>query len=98
MKLFVDALHMSVIAVLIYPMFYLWDTSQVDQFCQGIETGMSKQDYMQLADENLVKVVAPQDGRRGRWESSVIARSPFTDYSCEVVGLGNRVSRAWIES
>jgi len=98
MKLFVDALHMVVIAALIYPMFYVWDTAKIDQFCQGVERGMSKQAYMQLADENLVKLVAPHIDRPGRWESSVIARTPFTNYSCVVVGLGDSVSRAWIES
>jgi len=97
MKSLVDAIQLLIIAAIIYPMFYVWDTTQVDQFCEVVETGMSKQEFIQLADTNLVKITSPtDDGLSGKWHSSVVTYSPFSSYSCEVVGLGNKVSSAWI--
>jgi len=97
MKLLVGAVQLLIISAIIYPMFYVWDTTQVEQFCDVVETGMSKQELIQLADTNLVKITSPSDdGSSGKWRSSVVTYSPFSSYSCEVVGLGDRVSSAWI--
>jgi len=99
MKYLVDAVQLLVISAIIYPMFYLWDTNQVNQFCQGVETGMTKEVLFQLADNNQVKITDPKDdGLVGKWRSSIITYSPFSNYSCEVAGRGNRVSDAWIVS
>lgn len=97
MKLLVDAVQVLVVAAIIYPMFYVWDTTKVDQFCDVVEAGMSKHEFVQLADSNLVKITSPEDDAlSGKWRSSVVTYSPFSSYSCEVVGLGNKVSSAWI--
>ncbi|NOQ81293.1 MAG: hypothetical protein GQ548_02045 [Methylophaga sp.] len=97
MKFLVDAVQMLVVTALIYPMFYIWDTTQVDQFCSVVESGMSKQEFIQLVDDKSVKIIDPMNEvSSGKWHSSIVARSPFTNYSCEIVGLGNIVSRAWI--
>jgi len=99
MKYLVDAVQFLVISAIIYPMFYLWDTSQVNQFCQGVEKGMTKEVLFQLADTNQVKITDPKDDELpGKWRSSIITYSPLSNYSCVIAGRGNRVYDSWIIS
>jgi len=99
MKLLVDAVQMLVIAALVYPMFYLWDINKVDQFCNQIEIGTTKQEFLQYAELQSVKLVEPvEDEKLGKWNSSAVTWSPFTNHSCEVRGFGSAVYDAWIES
>jgi len=98
MKILVDTVQMLVIAAMIYPVFYLWDINKVDEFCSEVEAGTTKQVFLQIADEPLIKLIEPKDDERpGRWTSSVVTWSPFSSYSCEVRGYGSVVSSAWIE-
>ncbi|NOQ93864.1 MAG: hypothetical protein GQ547_04420 [Methylophaga sp.] len=96
MKILVDSIQMLVVAAMIYPMFYLWDINKVDQFCSEIETGISQQTFLQIADEQSIKIVGGSGGK-GKWNSSAVTWSPFTNYSCKVRGYGGLVSNAWIE-
>lgn len=100
MKLLVDAVQMLVVGAIIFPMFYVWDTTKVDQFCDVVEAGMSKQSMIDLADDRLVKinVIEKESGNSVKWHSSVATLSPFSNHSCEIIGLGNKVSSAWIIS
>jgi len=99
MKLLVDAIQMFVIAALVYPMFYLWDINKVDRFCNQIEKGTTKQEFLQHAALQSVKIIEPtDDGILGKWNSSAVTWSPFTNHSCEVRGFGSAVFDAWIES
>ncbi len=98
MKVLVDAIQMLVVVALIYPMFYLWDKNNVNQFCSELEVGISKQVFLQIADDKIIKIVnADKVGDVGKWNSSIVTWSPFTNYSCEVKGFGGLVSRAWIK-
>jgi len=98
MKMLVKAIEILVVCAIIYPMFYLWDKNNVEMFCQLVEKGTIKQKFIQLADENNVKIIAPVDeGVLGKWHASAIPWSPFTSYSCEIEGFGDRASEAWIE-
>jgi len=97
-KLLVWTIQLLVISAIIYPMFYLWDTNNVEQFCKLLDKGAKKQELMQLADENSVKIIAPVDvGILGKWRASAVAWSPLTSTTCDIVGQGNRVSDAWIK-
>ena len=98
MKMLVKGIEILVICAIIYPLFYLWDKNNVDQFCRLVEKGTLKQELMLLADDNNVKITAPVDeGVLGEWHASAIPWSPFTSYSCEIDGFGDRASEAWIE-
>jgi len=98
MKMLTKAIEILLVCAIIYPLFYLWDKNNVEQFCRVVEKGIIKQELIQLADENNVKLTAPVDeGVLGKWNASVIPWSPFTSYSCEIEGFGDRASEAWIE-
>lgn len=98
MKMIVNLIQLAVIAAIIYPIFYLWDTDKIEQFCKVVEPGMTKQEFIQLADDSSVKMLGPTDGAvaGGKWQATIVAYSPYTIYSCKVKGVGNSVAVATI--
>lgn len=98
MKLIVNLIQLAVVAAIIYPIFYIWDTDKIEQFCKNIEPGMSKQEFIQLAEDSSVKILGPTDGdvAGGKWQATIVAYSPYTKYSCKVKGTGNSVAVATI--
>lgn len=97
MKSLVDAIQMFIVAVIIYPMFHIWDANKVEQFCRTVDKGMLMEDYLQFAADESVKIIRPvRSDASTKWHSSIVARSPFSNYSCEVIGSGDFVYKAWI--
>jgi hypothetical protein len=98
MKMIVNLIQLAVVAAIIYPIFYIWDTDKIEQFCKVVEPGMTKQDLIQLTDESSVKMLGPTDGdvAGGKWQAIIVARSPYTKYSCVVKGIANSVATATI--
>ncbi|PCJ32894.1 MAG: hypothetical protein COA90_01275 [Gammaproteobacteria bacterium] len=93
MKWLVEGIQVLIITVMIYPLFYIWDTSQVEQFCRDVEAGMNKQEFIQLIDDKSVKATQLLD-MSGHWYSAVVTRSPFSSYHCEIAGVGDVVASA----
>ena len=98
MKIIVNLMQITVVAAIIYPMFYIWNTGKIEQFCKLVEPGMTKQALIELADELSVKMLGPTDGdvAGGKWQATIIAYSPYTKYSCEIKGIANSVAVAEI--
>ncbi|RKZ79258.1 MAG: hypothetical protein DRQ35_04555 [Gammaproteobacteria bacterium] len=98
MKMFVNLIQLAVVAAIIYPIFYLWNTDKIEQFCKVIEPGMTKQAFIQLADDSSIKMLGPTDDdvAGGKWQATIVAYSPYTKYSCKVKGTGNSVAVATI--
>lgn len=98
MKYLVNLVQLMVIGAIIYPMFYIWDTDKVDQFCKVVKQGVSKEDVMQMADDKNVKILGLDSGTINpeSWQASVDVHSPFTQYSCVLKGFGGQVVDIWI--
>ena len=98
MKIIINVIQLAVVAAIIYPIFYIWDTDKIEQFCKIVEPGMTKLALIQLADESSVKMLGPIDGdvAGGKWQATIVAYSPYTEYSCEIKGIANSVATATI--
>ena len=100
MKSVVNVVQLIIVVAIIFPIFYIWDTDNVDRICQSIGNGMTKQDFIKLAVDSPIKLLGPiavdDEVVGGKWQASIVTYWPFTDYMCLVKGIGNTVSTARI--
>lgn len=99
MKHIVNLIQLAVVAAIIFPMFYVWDTDKVDNFCEAIKPGLSKAELLQRVDDANVKILGPEDVdiAGGKWNASIVARTPFIEHSCLIKGVGHTVATAKIQ-
>ena len=96
MKYLVNLIQLTVVAAIVFPMFYIWDTDKVDNLCKRIEPGMEKVEFLKLADDLGVRLHGPtfEGLEGGKWHAEVVTITPFIDHSCRVKGAGSRVATA----
>ena len=73
MKLLVNLIQILVIGVIIYPIFYIWETEHIDNFCREIKPGMTDVRLMEVADEYHLKLSGLEEGyvEKGHWLAEV---------------------------
>jgi hypothetical protein len=95
MKRLVNLIQLAIVIAILYPLFYVWDTDRVDNFCKLVKPGMSQDELVALADENGMKLIGPDD-IGGRWIASVPSRASFSGYACVIKGAVDTVANAEI--
>jgi len=96
MKLLVNLVQFIIVIAIVYPILSFWDRDRVEKFCRTVESGMSRQEFLNQADKSWMKIVKPND-MEGQWKIKVVTYSPYNNIQCVVNGLGNRVGEAWME-
>lgn len=95
MKYLVKLFQLAIVLAILYPVYYVWDTDRIDNFCEWIKPGMSLVELKALADEHNVTLNIPDELQRaGQWITSVESTASFSGYACVVKGAGNRVAVA----
>lgn len=94
MKLLVNLIQLAIIAAIILPILSIVDNDKVEKFCQKVQVGMSKQAYLELVEQEYVKLgeLTGADVQNGKWKAVVIPRLPLTDSNCLTEGAGNIVA------
>ncbi len=97
MKYLVKLVQMVIVLAILYPVYYVWDTDRIDNFCEWVKSGMSLAELEALADEHDVTLNSPDELQRsGMWITTVESTASFDDYACVIKGSGNRVAKAQI--
>jgi len=98
MKYLVNVIQLAIVAAIILPVLYLFDSDKVDKFCQKIEPGMTQLRFFEIAEEEQVKLsnLTGNEVLDGEWQATVTTRLPLTDYTCLTKGVGNIVATAEI--
>lgn len=93
MKIIVNLFQMMAIVAMLYPAYYIWDRDQVDNFCEELKVGMSKQGLLSLADSRNIKMVGPvnENIEGGKWQASV-SPSVSSSHTCVIKGIGSTVA------
>lgn len=96
MKQLVNSLQYLVILVIIYPIYYVWQTDKVTNFCEQIEGGMSKEQFLRLSEQENVYINGPADESLvgGQWRASVMPGMFISSDECVIKGAGNTVATA----
>lgn len=97
MKLLVNIFQVIAIIAMIYPVYYIWDKDQVDNFCEELESGVSKQNMIDLAKQRNVTMQGPVDEgvKGGKWQAS-ISPAVSSSHICIVKGVGSKIVSAKI--
>ncbi len=96
MKFIVTVMQLLIIAVLIYPFFYLWETDKVEKLCDGLTIGMPAEDIIAKADQYFLKWHEKPSADADKWHLRIISRASFAGFSCDIKGLGKKMSSARI--
>ncbi|GLP99365.1 hypothetical protein GCM10007891_12190 [Methylophaga thalassica] len=98
MKLLVNFIQILIIGVIVYPIYYVWETQHIDNFCREITPGMSDKKLIELVKEYHVTLIGldENEAEKGKWLAQVKAKSSFSDYRCEIGGIANKVAHASI--
>ncbi|MEX1199512.1 MAG: hypothetical protein WEB02_01865 [Methylophaga sp.] len=96
MKLIVNLMQLLIIAVLIYPFFYLWETDKIEKLCDGFAIGMPAEDIIADADRYFLKWHKKPSADADQWHLQIISRASFAGFSCDIKGLGKKMSSARI--
>lgn len=96
MKLIVFLMQLLIIAVLIYPFFYLWETDKIEKLCEGLNVGMPAAEITQRADKAFLKWQEKPRTDSEKWHLQIISRASFAGYQCDIKGVGNKMSSARI--
>jgi len=96
MKYLVNLIQLTVVAAIIFPMVYIWDTDKVENLCKRIEPGMEKAEFLKLTDDLNARLLGPtyEGLEGGKWHAEVVTITPFIDHSCRIKGAGSRVATA----
>lgn len=98
MKALVTLLQLLIVAAIIYPVYYVWDTGRIEDFCEKITPGMSVEALNAWADENHISLNSPQNrgDAGGQWMTSVESKASIDRYACVILGAVDRVASAHI--
>lgn len=96
MKQLVNSLQYLVVLILIYPIYYVWQTGKVTDFCEQVETGMSKQQLVVLSEQANVHMDGPEDISLvgGKWRAIVKPGKFISADECVIKGTGQTVATA----
>ncbi|OUR63837.1 hypothetical protein A9Q79_08770 [Methylophaga sp. 42_25_T18] len=96
MKSLVNSIQYLVVLVLIYPIYYVWQTDKVTDFCELIDAGMTKQRMIQLGEQASIKMIGPDDIslEGGKWVATVEPGAFISSDICVIKGAGNKVATA----
>lgn len=98
MKRLVNLIQLAVIAAIVYPIYYVWDTGRIDEFCSQIKAGMTLEQVQALADEAHISLKLPDeaDSADGQWRIAIESRAAIDQYACVIIGSVDRIANAEI--
>lgn len=100
MKYVVKLFQLAIVIAILYPVYYVWDTDRVDNFCDLVETGMTVAELQTLAKNKKVALNTTHDLHpdrgSGQWMTSVDADASFDGYTCVIIGAADSVAKAQI--
>lgn len=94
MKILVKLFQFSIVLVMLYPLYYVWETDKIKTVCQLIKPGMTYNDIvMDLQSKKLG--FSRMNGAQTvgeKWLGLVESKASFSGYACEIRGSGNQVA------
>lgn len=96
MKLIVNAMQLLIIAALIYPFFYMWETDKIETLCDAFEVGTPAEEITRKADQYFLKWREKSVENPEVWHLQIISRASFSGFICDIKGLGVKMSSARI--
>lgn len=94
MKILVNLTQVVIVLAILYPVYYVWDTGRIEDFCELIEPGISVSELQQLADDQGITLNIPAENGTGQWMTSVESSASIDRFACVVIGAVDRIASA----
>lgn len=91
----VKLLQFLIVLVMIYPLYYVWETDKINSACQHIKPGMSYSNTLVLLKRfGLDFSRMNGDYAQGeKWQGLVESHASFAGYACEIRGSGDQIAK-----
>lgn len=91
--MFVNLVQLMLVAGMVYPVYAMWNNEQLSDFCVELKSNMTKQQLLKLADQKNIRLNLDNVDDL-KWYATASTPASFSDYSCQIKGMGNRVASA----
>ena len=94
----VKLLQFLIVLVMIYPLYYVWETDKIKSACEQINPGMSYSNTLVLLKSfGLDFSQMNGDYAQGeKWQGLVESHASFAGYACEIRGFGDQIAKVRI--
>ena len=95
MKMLVKLLQFLIVLVMIYPLYYVWETDKINSACQQIKPGMSYSNTLVLLKRFGLDFsqMNGDDAQGEKWQGLVESHASFAGYACEIRGSGDQIAK-----
>lgn len=95
MKRLVNLVQLAIVGAILYPVYYVWDTQRIENFCEQILPGMKVKALNALAEESGIDLNASETLRgMGQWMTSIESSASLDRYACVIIGTVDSVVSA----
>ena len=90
----VKLLQFLIVLVMIYPLYYVWETDKIKSACLQIKPGMSYNNTLVMLNSfGLGFSRVNGDHAQGeKWWGLVESKASFKGYACEIRGFGSQIA------
>lgn len=99
MKMLVKLFQFSIVLVMLYPVYYVWETDKIYSACQQIKPGMAYQEIVIDLHHNYglgLSRITGDYAQGEKWSALVESHASFAGYACEIRGSGDQIAGARI--
>lgn len=93
MKMFVNLIQVLLITGMVYPVYAMWNNDQINNYCVELKSTMTKQKMLDLAEQKNIRLNFERIDEL-KWRASASGSASFSDYSCQINGMGDRLASA----
>jgi hypothetical protein len=93
MKIFVNFIQILLITGMVYPVYAMWNNDQINNYCADLKSMTTKQKMLDLAEQKNIKVKFERIDEL-LWRATATRSTSFSDYSCQINGMGERLASA----
>ena len=91
----VKLIQFSIVLLMLYPLYYVWETDKIKSACEQMNPGMSYSNTLSLLN-NVGLDFSRMNGdyaQGEKWQGLVESHASFAGYACEISGFGNQIAR-----
>ncbi|WP_292353424.1 MULTISPECIES: hypothetical protein [unclassified Methylophaga] len=94
----VKLIQFSIVLLMLYPLYYVWETDKIKSACEQINPGMSYSNTLVLLKSfGLDFSQMNGDYAQGeKWQGLVESHASFAGYACEIRGFGDQIAKVRI--
>ncbi|WP_151903920.1 hypothetical protein [Methylophaga nitratireducenticrescens] len=91
----VKLFQFSIVLMMLYPVYYVWETDKIYSACQQVKPGMTYQEMVIKLDHHFglgLSRITGDYSQGEKWQGWVESHASLAGYACEIRGSGNQIA------